>query len=145
MGVVAECGCTHQRCHCFHLAATPPAHANRPHAQAVPYDMSLASVKKYIWRKSEDVIFTYQVGAVCCCSWLLVVPSRLVARSGHRWRDCTRPLAASASKRPPSLRPTCCPALQGQPRVVFPSPPCPKMQILDPLHPTPFAAIPAPS
>ncbi|KAF5831343.1 hypothetical protein DUNSADRAFT_13282 [Dunaliella salina] len=29
--------------------------------QAVPFDMSLASVKKYIWRRSDDPVFTYKV------------------------------------------------------------------------------------
>ncbi|GAX75270.1 hypothetical protein CEUSTIGMA_g2715.t1 [Chlamydomonas eustigma] len=28
---------------------------------AVPYEMSLASVKKYIWRKSDDLVFTFRV------------------------------------------------------------------------------------
>jgi WD repeat-containing protein 48 len=28
---------------------------------AVPYEMSLASVKKFIWRKSEDIVFTFRV------------------------------------------------------------------------------------
>ncbi len=29
--------------------------------QAVPYEMSLASVKKYIWRKSDDLVFHFRV------------------------------------------------------------------------------------
>jgi hypothetical protein len=27
--------------------------------QLVPFDMSLASVKKFIWRRSEDVLFMF--------------------------------------------------------------------------------------
>ncbi len=29
--------------------------------QAVPYDMSIAAVKKFIWRKTEDVLFHYRI------------------------------------------------------------------------------------
>lgn len=29
--------------------------------QAVPYEMSLASVRKYVWKKSEDLVFHYRV------------------------------------------------------------------------------------
>jgi hypothetical protein len=31
------------------------------HMQAVPYEMSLAAIKKYIWRKPDDVMFVYRV------------------------------------------------------------------------------------
>lgn len=30
-------------------------------SQAVPYEMSLATVKKYIWKKSDDVVFAYSI------------------------------------------------------------------------------------
>jgi hypothetical protein len=33
--------------------------------QAVPYDMSLASIKKYIWRRSDDPTFQYRVRGKC--------------------------------------------------------------------------------
>lgn len=29
--------------------------------QGVPYEMSLASVKKFIWRKSDDLVFHFRV------------------------------------------------------------------------------------
>jgi WD repeat-containing protein 48 len=32
-----------------------------PVLQAVPYSLSIATVKKYIWKRSDDVIFNYRV------------------------------------------------------------------------------------
>jgi hypothetical protein len=29
--------------------------------QVAPYDMSLSAVKKFIWCKSEDIIFNYRI------------------------------------------------------------------------------------
>ena len=30
-------------------------------AQGVPYEMSLASIKKYIWKKGDDLVFHFRV------------------------------------------------------------------------------------
>ena len=30
--------------------------------QAVPYEMSLASVKRFLWRKGDDLVFHFRAG-----------------------------------------------------------------------------------
>jgi len=50
-----------------HMAVEPSEAHDKPFLEllcngvGVPYEMSLASVKKYIWRKSDDLIFNYRV------------------------------------------------------------------------------------
>jgi hypothetical protein len=43
--------------------ARPAAAHSRPRTlpQAVPCDLSVAAVKKFIWRRSDDCVFVYRV------------------------------------------------------------------------------------
>jgi hypothetical protein len=56
---ISTTGTHHHRCHFQNSPPLTPSPLLPPHAQLVPYDMSLASVKKFIWRRSEDVLFTF--------------------------------------------------------------------------------------
>lgn len=38
---------------------SPPPTPSTP--QAVPYSFSIATIKRYIWKRSDDVIFHYRV------------------------------------------------------------------------------------
>ena len=40
----------------------PPLILPPPILQAVPYEMSLASVKRFLWRKGDDLVFHFRAG-----------------------------------------------------------------------------------
>ena len=42
------------------ISVSVHAHISLASLQAVPYEMSLASVKKFLWQKSDDLIFHFR-------------------------------------------------------------------------------------
>jgi hypothetical protein len=61
-GLLAHSTLQHALCwHTDRLAAHCNPHAPVLLLQAVPYSFSIATVKRYIWKRSDDVIFHYRI------------------------------------------------------------------------------------